>query len=94
MPGFFCDRRGCVAGRRKLFVGNHLAKVGDVLLDAGDFFWPGNQALVRYSGGVLSFGFGKGFEGVLQLLLKRGAGHKGRLSFAHLREGAFMMRLR
>jgi hypothetical protein len=56
-----------------------------VLLDSGDFFRPGKQALVRYSGGVLSFRFGEGFEGVLQLLLKRWAGHRRRLSLERVR---------
>jgi hypothetical protein len=51
-----------------------------VLLDSGDLLWPGDEALVRYSGGILSFGFGKGVECVLQLLLKRRAGHRRRLS--------------
>jgi hypothetical protein len=49
-----------------------------VLLDAGDFFGPGGEALVWHSGGVLSFCFGEGFEGVLQLLLKGRAGHRGK----------------
>jgi hypothetical protein len=47
-----------------------------VLFYSCDFFRPGNQAPVRYSGSILSFGFGKRFEGVLQLLLKRRAGHR------------------
>ena len=79
---------------RRLLVGDHFAKVGDVLFDAGDRFRPGGQALVRYSGSVLSFGFGEGFEGVLQLLLKRGAGHKGKgitRASSRLRECAFMV---
>jgi hypothetical protein len=59
----------------KLFVRDHLAEIGDVVLDAGDLLRPGNQTLVRYTGSVLSFGFGKRFECVLQLLLKGGAGH-------------------
>jgi hypothetical protein len=64
----------------KLFVRDHFAEISDVVLDSGDLLRPGNQALVRYSGSVLAFGFGESFEGVLQLLLKRGAGHNGRLS--------------
>jgi hypothetical protein len=64
-----------------------------VLFDSCDFVWPGGHALVRYAGSVLSFGFGEGFEGVLQLLLKRGAGHRGRVSLEPPREGAFLMRL-
>jgi hypothetical protein len=80
-----------VAGRGELLVGDHLAKVGDVLFDSGDLFRPGTQALVRDTGSVLSFGFGEGFEGVLQLLSKRGAGHRGRVSLAHLRECVFMV---
>jgi hypothetical protein len=60
----------------KLFVRDHFAEIGDVVLDSGYLLRPGNQAVVRYSGGVLAFGFGECFEGVLQLLLKRGAGHK------------------
>jgi hypothetical protein len=52
-----------------------------VLLDSGDFLWPGIQTLVRYSGSVLSFCFGKGFEGVLEFLLKRRTGHMRRVSF-------------
>lgn len=83
------EARG-VVGRGELLVGDHLAKVGDVLFDSGDLFRPGTEALVRYTGSVLSFGFGEGFEGVLQLLLKRGAGHRGRVSFAHRREDGFM----
>ena len=50
-----------------------------MFFDSGDFFWPGNEALVGDSGGVLSFRLGKGFEGVLKLLLKRGAGHGGKV---------------
>jgi hypothetical protein len=46
-----------------------------VLLDSGDLVWPGEQPLVRYSGGVLSFRFGKRVECVLQFLFKRRAGH-------------------
>jgi hypothetical protein len=69
---------GPPAGGGELFVRDHFAKVGDVPFDSGDFLRPGSRALVRYSGGVLSFGFGKHFEGVLQLLLKRGAGHRGK----------------
>jgi hypothetical protein len=60
----------------KLFVRDHFAEIGDVALDAGDLLRPGNQAVVRYSGSVLAFGFSECFEGVLQLLLKGGAGHK------------------
>ena len=51
-----------------------------MVLDSGDLLRPGNQALVRYSGSVLAFGFGECFEGVLQLLLQCGPGHNGRLS--------------
>ncbi len=50
-----------------------------MFFDSGDFFWPGDEALVGESGGVLSFRLGKGFEGVLKLLLKRGAGHGGKV---------------
>jgi hypothetical protein len=64
----------------KLFVCDHFSEVRDVLIDAGDLLRPGNQALVRDSGSVLAFGFGKHFECVLQLLLKRGTGHRGRVS--------------
>jgi hypothetical protein len=63
-----------------LFVGDHFVKIGDVLLDSGDFLWPGNQATVRYTGSILSFRFGERFEGVLQLLFKRRAEHTRRLS--------------
>lgn len=55
--------------RTKLFVCDHLAKVFDVLFDVGDPLWPGAYALVWDSGGVLSFGFGEAFQGVLQFLL-------------------------
>jgi hypothetical protein len=72
--------------RRELLVGDHLAKVGDVLFDSCDAGRPGGHALVGHAGSILSFGFGEGFEGVLQLLLKRGAGHRGRVSLAHVRE--------
>ena len=51
-----------------------------MLLGSGDLLRPANQALVRYSGSVLSFCFGKGFERVFQLLLKSGAVHMRRLS--------------
>ena len=78
---------------RELLVGDHLAKVGDVLFDSGDFLWPGNQALVRYSGSVLSFGFDEGFEGVLQLLFKRGAGHRGKGITRASSRMPFMVRL-
>src|SRR5258707_3768874 len=64
----------------RLLVGDHLAQVGDVLFDSGDVFGPGRHAFVRYSGGVFSFGFGEDVEGVLELLLKCGAGHRARLS--------------
>src|SRR6202035_5696564 len=60
---------------RKLLIGNHFAKVGDVLLDSGDLLWPGSHALVRYSGSLFAFCFGEGFEGVLQFLLKGRTGH-------------------
>jgi hypothetical protein len=53
---------------RRLLVRDHFAKVGDVLFDAGDLFWPGDEALVLDSRDVLSFGFGERFEGVLQFL--------------------------
>ena len=79
-----------MAGAAELLVGDHLAKVGDVLLDAGDFFGPGGEALVRHSGGVLSFCFGEGFEGVLQLLLKCGAGHRGKGITRAFSQSAFM----
>ena len=62
-----------------------------MLFGSRDFFRPGDRALVRYSGGILSLFFGEDFEGVLQLLLKRGAGHRGRVSLAHLRECVFMV---
>ena len=71
--------------QRELLVGDHLAKVGDVLFDSCDAGRPGGHALVGYAGSILSFGFGEGFEGVLQLLLKRGAGHRGRVSLASSR---------
>ena len=51
-----------------------------MLFDSGDVFGPGRYAFVGYSGGVFSFGFGEDVEGVLELLLKCGAGHRGRLS--------------
>jgi hypothetical protein len=84
--------RKIVAGAPELLVGDHLAKVGDVLLDTGDFFGPGGEALVRHSGGVLSFCFGEGFEGVLQLLLKGGAGHRGKGIIRASARIAFMRR--
>jgi hypothetical protein len=61
-----------------------------VFFDSGDFFWPGIEALVGESGGVLSFRFGKCFEGVVKLLLKRGAGHGGKVI---TREGGAYMRI-
>jgi hypothetical protein len=76
--------------RRELLVCDHLAKVGDVLFDSCDAGRPGGHALVGYAGSILSFGFGEGFEGVLQLLLKRGAGHRGRVSLARLCECGFL----
>lgn len=60
-----------------------------MLFGSRDFFRPGDQALVRYSGGILSLLFCEDFEGVLQLLLKRGAGHRERVSLAPLRECVF-----
>jgi hypothetical protein len=42
-----------------LFVRNDFAKVGDVLLDAGDLLWPGARALVWLAGSMLLFCFGK-----------------------------------
>lgn len=60
-----------------------------MLFDSCDLFGPGDEALVGYSGGVFSFSFGEGVEGVLELLLKRGAGHRGRVSPAHPCECAF-----
>lgn len=50
-----------------------------MLLDPGDLLRPGSHTLVRYSSSVLSFRFGKSFEGVLEFLLKGGAGHRERL---------------
>ncbi len=68
----------CSGHTRELLVGDHFANVGDVLLDSGDLLRPGNQALIRYSGSVLSFGFDECGEGMLQLLLKGWAGHRGK----------------
>src|SRR5258708_1938502 len=73
----------------RLLVRDHFAEVGDVLLDSGDLLRPGSQALVWYSGSVLSFGFGKRFECVLQLLVKRGAIHMRRLSLERARTAAW-----
>lgn len=81
--GFVWREMGHPAGR-KLFVRDHFAEIGDVVLDAGDLLRPGNQSPVRYSGSILAFGFGECFEGVLQLLLKRGAGHTERLSLGRV----------
>ena len=79
-----------MAGAAELLVGDHLAKVGDVLFDSCDAGRPGGHALVGYAGSVLSFGFGEGFEGVLQLLLKRGAGHRGKGITRAFSQSAFM----
>lgn len=68
----------------KLFVRDHFAEVGDVVLDSGDLLRPGNQTVVGYSGSVLSLGFGKRRECVLQLLLQGGAGHRERLSLGQV----------
>jgi hypothetical protein len=66
-------------GTGRVLVGDHLAKIGDVLLDSGDFFWPGNQALVGYSGSILSSRVGKCVECVLQILVKRRARHNAKV---------------
>ena len=47
-----------------------------MFFNAGDFFWPRVRALVDDSGGVLSFGLGKCFEGVLQFLFEGGTVHR------------------
>jgi hypothetical protein len=65
---------------RESLVGDDFSEIGDMLFDVGDFFRPGGEAFVGNSGRVLAFGFGERFEGVLQLLLEGGAGHRGRLS--------------
>ena len=46
--------------RGKLFVCDHFAEVGDMLLEFGDFFGPGTVRVIGVgdSGGVLAFGFG------------------------------------
>ena len=67
-----------LAASRGRLVRNHFANVGDVLLDSGNLVGPRNRALVGYSGGILSLRFGEDFEGVLQLLFKCGAGHRGK----------------
>src|ERR1700685_1802518 len=55
----------------ELFVGDHLAELGDVLLDFGDFGGPGASGVVRVgeAGGVFAFGFGEIFERVVESLL-------------------------
>jgi hypothetical protein len=65
-------------GTGRVLVGDHLAKIGEVLLDSDDFFWPGNQAL-GYSGSILSFRVGKCVECVLQFLWKRRARHNAKV---------------
>jgi hypothetical protein len=77
----------CLAA--SLFVSNHFAKVGDVMLDSGDFLWPGTWALVRYSGSILSFRFGERDGKVLQFLFKRWARHTQRVSLRKPRNDAF-----
>jgi hypothetical protein len=60
-----------------LFVGDHLANFGDVLLESGDFFRPGTFGVrVRDSGGVLAFGLGEAEEEVVEAILEGGAGHR------------------
>jgi hypothetical protein len=63
-----------------LFVGDHFAQIGDVLLDSGDSLRPGAYALIWDSGGILSFRFGKSDEGVLQFLFECGTVHMRRVS--------------
>jgi hypothetical protein len=65
---------------RKLLVSNHFAKIDDVLLDSGDFLWPGIRAVVWYSGSGLSFCFGESVECVLEFLFERRAVHMRRVS--------------
>jgi hypothetical protein len=50
-----------------------------VLFDPVDFLRPGKRALVRYSGGVFPFGFGKRVECVFEFLFERRAGHRGKV---------------
>jgi len=47
-------------GAGGLFVRDQFARVGDVLLELGDFFGPGAVCVIGVgdSGGVLAFGFG------------------------------------
>jgi hypothetical protein len=61
----------------RLFVGDHLAKVGDVLLDSGYLVGPGacGGIGVGDAGGVLPFGLGENLEGVVKSFLQGGAGH-------------------
>jgi hypothetical protein len=49
---------------QELFVSDHLANRPDTFFNACDFIWPGASGGIRvgYSGGVLSFGFGKMVE--------------------------------
>jgi hypothetical protein len=68
----------CATG--KLLVSNHFAKIGDVLLDSGDFLGPGIRAVVWYSGSGLSFCFGESVECVLEFLFERRAVHMRRVS--------------
>lgn len=75
----FFERWGL--GPDLLFVGDHLAEVGYVVLDAFDLGGPvGEVAFVGDAGGGFALGFGEGFEGVGEFLLEGGAGHGGRLS--------------
>jgi len=59
------------ATRGTLFVGDHLAELGDVFFELGDLFGPGACGVIRVgeAGGVLAFGFGEAFEQVVESLL-------------------------
>lgn len=65
-----------------LFVGNHLAKRGDVRLDGGDFFGPGALDVIGIGNacGILAFRFGEMVEQDVESVLESGAGHRERLS--------------
>jgi hypothetical protein len=69
------------AGKSGLFVGDHLADIGDVLLDSGDLFGPGASGVIRVgdSGGVFALGFSEAGEEMVEFLLEGWAGHVRRV---------------
>ena len=87
--GHFAFKGSTTGGRfaraaavRGLFVGDDFAEIGDVFLDASDFFGPVAVGVVGVgdAGGVLALGLGEMVEEDVEAVLEGGAGHVWRLS--------------